>query len=536
MRVVSGGGENYWFTRIGLDNPEVDWEYTYASKVDSQGNIIVVGESWNAVLNNYNQLIAKINPNGQLLWQRNLGNSEYGAATCIAVDQNDNIYGMGTSEIAGSSSDMFVFKYSPSGTLQWQRRIGTALYDNQSTNSIDVDPNGNVIAVFNTNSSAPSYIIKYSSAGILQWQFAFPVGPALSGLAIDESGNIYTGGTIFGSHAPALIFKISPTGSILWEKALRAPTDYLINNYYLNFYSFDINSSGSVYAFGVAKHGPSNFEKALLVKFSSSGVIELQKEVSYVGSGSTIGKGIIIENEIYIVSSSFFNGNYFAISKLDNNFANIWSRGIQGVLYSDINSISANSLAVSLYRKFSDRNTDDGVVLKLPKNDPFTGVFSGLPIIEVTPIIETVSLDVIEPITTLTVSNLTEEAGSLVDTAGDDDFTVFQLPSSGSGPFVSNTPLQSIHTIRVVVLGAQYTIPVGDGEDGSIQVTIGGRVVTFDPDDFDLNGVGIAHIRGHSCKANDEISYELIAGANNTGTGGNFTIQDIYIDAVEAVR
>lgn len=95
--------------------------------------------------------------------------------------------------------------------------------------------------------------------------------------------------------------------------------------------------------------------------------------------------------------------------------------------------------------------------------------------------------------------------------------------------------LTSINTIRVVVLGAVYTAPTGNGTAGSINVTVGGKVVSFGPGDFDANGVGIAHIRGTLCDANDNILYALVAGNAGTGTAGSYTVNSVYLDAVDNV-
>jgi hypothetical protein len=96
-------------------------------------------------------------------------------------------------------------------------------------------------------------------------------------------------------------------------------------------------------------------------------------------------------------------------------------------------------------------------------------------------------------------------------------------------------PLTSIRTIRVIVLGAAYTAPTGNGTAGRIEVTVGGKVVTFGPGDFDTNGVGIAHIRGALCDANNNISYALVAGSAGTGTAGSYTVDSVYLDAVDNV-
>lgn len=95
--------------------------------------------------------------------------------------------------------------------------------------------------------------------------------------------------------------------------------------------------------------------------------------------------------------------------------------------------------------------------------------------------------------------------------------------------------LTSISIIRVVVLGADYTAPVGDGEDGRIDVTVGGKVVSFGQSDLDVNGVGLAYLRGSLCDANDNVSYTLVDGDDNTGTGGSYTVEGVYLDAVDNI-
>lgn len=108
--------------------------------------------------------------------------------------------------------------------------------------------------------------------------------------------------------------------------------------------------------------------------------------------------------------------------------------------------------------------------------------------------------------------------------------TAFEVtPSAATAPL----SLKSFNTIRVVVLGAVYTAPVGDGAAGNITVNVGGKAVVFGPTDFDVNGVGIAHLRGSLCDANDSINYDLNDGADNTGTGGSFVVDVVYIDAVD---
>jgi hypothetical protein len=81
--------------------------------------------------------------------------------------------------------------------------------------------------------------------------------------------------------------------------------------------------------------------------------------------------------------------------------------------------------------------------------------------------------------------------------------------------------LTSIDTIRVVVLGAAG---IDDSGTNKITVTVGGKAVVFNVSDLDKNGVGIAHLRGTLCDANNQISYTL---------GGTGTVTGVFLDAVD---
>jgi len=71
-------------------------------------------------------------------------------------------------------------------------------------------------------------------------------------------------------------------------------------------------------------------------------------------------------------------------------------------------------------------------------------------------------------------------------------------------PTAAAVTLANAKTIRVIVIGLS---------GGDATVTIGGQaVVIAEATDLDLNGVGIAHIRGALCDADNNVSYSLSAG------------------------
>jgi len=74
-----------------------------------------------------------------------------------------------------------------------------------------------------------------------------------------------------------------------------------------------------------------------------------------------------------------------------------------------------------------------------------------------------------------------------------------------TSPTAAAVTLANAKTIRVIVIGLA---------GGDATVTLGGQdVVITEAADLDQNGVGIAHIRGALCDADNNVSYALSAGA-----------------------
>lgn len=81
--------------------------------------------------------------------------------------------------------------------------------------------------------------------------------------------------------------------------------------------------------------------------------------------------------------------------------------------------------------------------------------------------------------------------------------------------------LTSARTIRVIVLDAAGVDNAGTNK---ITVNVGGKAIVFNANDLDANGVGIAHVRGSLCDADNNVDYDL---------GGTATVGKVYLDVVE---
>ena len=85
--------------------------------------------------------------------------------------------------------------------------------------------------------------------------------------------------------------------------------------------------------------------------------------------------------------------------------------------------------------------------------------------------------------------------------------------------------LKHAKTVRVIVVGAAG---IDDAGTNKITVDLAGQTVEFNAADLDLNGVGIAHVRGALCDdAANEVSYTL---------GGTGTVTGVFFELVDGAR
>lgn len=96
----------------------------------------------------------------------------------------------------------------------------------------------------------------------------------------------------------------------------------------------------------------------------------------------------------------------------------------------------------------------------------------------------------------------------------------FALTTSAATQSVT---LANVKTIRVIVVGAAGIDNAGTNK---VSVDVGNQVIVFNAQDLDLNGVGIAHIRGALCDGDNQAFYTL---------GGTATVGGVFLDMVDNV-
>jgi hypothetical protein len=145
--------------------------------VDRLGRIIVAGSTEGAFPGFVNKghsdiAVRKYRPNGSVAWTRQFGTAGNEEPSGVAFDKGGRSYLVGTTEDAlpgqtnKGTSDAFVRKYRPNGSVAWTRQFGTNQVD--MANGSKIDPKGHLLVAGATAGTLPGQVSKGQMDGFLR--------------------------------------------------------------------------------------------------------------------------------------------------------------------------------------------------------------------------------------------------------------------------------------------------------------------------------------------------------------------------------
>ena len=175
---------------------------------------------------------AKFDVNGNYLWAKAIGGTEYDESVGIVIDDTGNVYiagnfqdtadfdpNTGTQDLSSfGMSDIFFAKYDSNGNYIWVKTIGGQYIDNCQglaidefgyvhitgtfESIVDFDPGADTILLIPTSFSNNMYFAKYDANGNYVW--AKGIWEEFSGvggnsIAIDDTGNVFVTGNFNGT-------------------------------------------------------------------------------------------------------------------------------------------------------------------------------------------------------------------------------------------------------------------------------------------------------------------------------------------------
>ena len=325
--ILNKSNESYdfWLLKYDVTN-QLQWQKTYGGSDDdrgvdliqtSDGGYAVVGKSKsndldvseNAGFDDF--WVSKLNSNGAISWEYSFGFS--GSDTPYSIIQtNDNGYLLsGVLDVSASNGqgnrssavrrhaggDYWVIKLNASGTKQWSNYYGGSFTDT-AYDAIQTQDNNYIIVgssdsddvdISSNKGSYDFWVIKISNTGTLVWEKSFGGSEIDKAYAISQTadGNyLIVGDTrsndldISQNHGAAdlWVIKISPEGTLLWEKTLGG-TDFDVGR------SISKTQDNGFLISGSSRSTDGNLETskgqndAWVVKINSSGNLVWQKTI-----------------------------------------------------------------------------------------------------------------------------------------------------------------------------------------------------------------------------------------------------------------
>lgn len=330
-----------------------------------------------------------------LSWTKLLGTSGSESGAGVAVDASDSLFitGYTTGSFEGftnsGGNDSIVAKYSASGSKEWVAQMGTS--GNEYGRGVAVDSSGNVFVAGDTSGALDGnsyaggvdmFLTKYSPSGTKQWtkQLGSWKDETVHGVVIDSSGNAIVTGTTTGDfdgntnsgHEDVFLVKFDNNGNKLWSRQLGASG-------FEGGQSLAVTLQGYVYIAGLTDgglDGNSNLGLAgydvFLAKYGSDGTKLWTKQTGTDSDEASVevavdddGQNIFVSGSTGGQFSGFVNaGNYDRfLVKFDSSGQKKWVKqfGIAGSDYiRDIDIDSFGNCVLS--------GSPDNVLLKFDTN------------------------------------------------------------------------------------------------------------------------------------------------------------------------
>jgi hypothetical protein len=228
-----------------------------ALALDVIGNVYLTGHTggtWGSPIRAFvggpfDAFAAKLDSNGNLIWNTFLGGSGADYGNSVAADISGNVIVGGNSETGWGSPlqphpggiAAFIVKLDSNGTLTWNTFLGGGA--NDSVEALALDGGGNIYVTGNSASTWGSPVnahsefgenalaAKLDSSGTLIWNTFLGGGTdTAEGVAVDGSGNVYVSGfgtddwgspaRAFGGVFDAFAAKLDSGGTLTWNTFL----------------------------------------------------------------------------------------------------------------------------------------------------------------------------------------------------------------------------------------------------------------------------------------------------------------------------
>jgi hypothetical protein len=210
---------------------DVQWNKTYegiGSQLTkwlvqtSDGNYAIAGEYIFTSQQKVGFWLAKLNPNGDIIWTKTYFGEGFGWAE-VLMQTSDGGYALvgpthADTHIITGEMDIWLLKTDPSGNQQWAKTVGTGF----ANSIVQTAEGGHALAAYST--SANFQLIETSSNGTVEWAKTFGNQDKATASSVVQTsdGGFAVGGAMWlrsnGGGLNLAVVKTGPSGNEQWTK------------------------------------------------------------------------------------------------------------------------------------------------------------------------------------------------------------------------------------------------------------------------------------------------------------------------------
>lgn len=351
-----------WAKGFGASNSQ----YAYGVATDAQGNVYLAGYFYGdpefgelklTSAGSADGFIAKLTPNGNPIWVKQFGNSNYTDARDVAVDSKGNAYVIGRfsgtlsigttilnstkTSSGGDSGDIIVAAIDKDGKWLWGKNYGSPSTDYGYGVAVDSNDNINITGYFydtmtvgattlSAVGSADVFVAQLDSTGKETWAKSY--GSTSSDyayrIAVDSSDNIAISGYFYNTmtvgtttlssigSGDIYVIKLDKTGKEVWGASGGGTSvDYgygiafdSTGNAYVSGSVYTSSSATNFATFGSTTLKTAGLRDVFVGKIdASTGQWSWAKSFDGVGSTSTdYGRGVAVDSKNNVFVTGYF--------------------------------------------------------------------------------------------------------------------------------------------------------------------------------------------------------------------------------------
>jgi hypothetical protein len=188
------------------------------------GGYLIAGMTNKAVLNDNDMYVMKTDASGEFVWGKTYGGAKTDYAYSMIETFDGNYFVLGFSQsFGGGDYDVYLVKIDPVGNLLWQKTYIS--WGNEEGREIIKTLDGNFMIVGTTNSNRPSqdaFLLKINPEGNVLWLKHYGGSGRDFGNSVkqcSDGGFILTGQTYsFGQNGDVFLVRTNFIGDTLWTK------------------------------------------------------------------------------------------------------------------------------------------------------------------------------------------------------------------------------------------------------------------------------------------------------------------------------